>query len=129
MKVGALTGLGLDRAEDAARVYDLNRPISPIPKIELIAGDVTQTAQKYVQDNPHLVVALINLDVDLYEPTKALLEAFLPRMPKGAVIVFDQLNAKIFPGETLAVFETIGIRNLRIQRFPFDSYVSFAILE
>jgi hypothetical protein len=68
------------------------------------------------------------LDVDLYEPTKILLENFLPRMPKGAVIVFDELNAKMFPGETKAVDEVIGLRNLKIERFSFDSYVSYAVL-
>jgi hypothetical protein len=50
-------------------------------------------------------------------------------MPKGAVIVFDELNAQICPGETQAVLEAIGFRNLRIERFTFDSYVSFAVLD
>ena len=77
----------------------------------------------------HLVVSLLYLDLDIYEPTKKALEVFLPRMPKGAIIVFDELNAKIFPGETMAVAEAIGLRNLRIERFPFDSYVSYAVLE
>ena len=83
----------------------------------------------YLKDNPHLVVSLLYLDVDLYEPTKIAIETFLPRMPRGAVIAFDELNARIFPGETIAVAETLGIRNIRIERFPFDSYVSFAVLE
>ena len=58
-----------------------------------------------------------------------MLEAFLPKMPRGALIVFDELNAKMFPGETVAVDEVIGIKNLKIQRFPFDSYVSYAVIE
>ena len=72
---------------------------------------------------------MLYLDVDLYEPTKVMLEAFLPKMPRGALIVFDELNAKMFPGETVAVDEVIGIKNLKIQRFPFDSYVSYAVIE
>ncbi len=60
--------------------------------------------------------------------SKKALEVFVPRMPKGAVIVFDQLNAAVFPGETQAVNEELGIRNLEIRRFPFDSYVSYAVL-
>lgn len=129
MRVGGLQGSVRERVEEAIRVYDLNRPIGHIPKVFLVEGDMRETAPKYLADNPHLVVALLNLDVDLYEPTKIALETFLPRMPKGAVIVFDQLNARIFPGETLAVLETVGIRNLRIERFNFDSYVSFAVLD
>jgi len=49
-------------------------------------------------------------------------------MPKGAIVVFDELNAKMFPGETLAVDEVMGINNLKIERFPFDSYVSYVTL-
>jgi hypothetical protein len=129
LRKGGLTGLTRERVAAAVDVYDLNRPIAHIPKIELVEGDICQTATAYLQANPHLVVSLLYLDVDLYEPTKAAIEAFLPRMPKGAILAFDELNARIFPGETLAVLETIGLRNLRIERFPFDSYVSFAVLD
>jgi hypothetical protein len=128
IKVGALRGSTYDEVVNAVSVYDLNRPLSHIPKIELVRGDIVETCGQYLDNNPHLVVSLLYLDVDLYEPTKVLLESFLPRMPKGAVIVFDELNAKMFPGETKAVDEVIGLRNLKIERFPFDSYVSFATL-
>lgn len=127
--VGALQGSSFDNVNEAVRVYDLNRPLSHISKIELIKGDIAKTCSDYLQDNPHLVVSLLYLDVDLYELTKILLENFLPRMPKGAIIVFDELNAKMFPGETAAVDDVIGLRNLQIQRFPFDSYVSYAVIE
>lgn len=128
IQVGALQGSTYDDVMNAVSVYDLNRPLSHIPKIELVKGDIAKTCAQYVDNNPHLVVSLLYLDVDLYEPTKILLENFLPRMPKGAVIVFDELNAKMFPGETKAVDEVIGLRNLKIERFSFDSYVSFATL-
>jgi hypothetical protein len=129
LKQGGLMGSMIDNVQEAVRVYDLNRPINHIPKIELVQGDLCETAPAYLESNPHLVVSLLYLDLDLYEPTKKALEVFVPRMPKGAVIVFDELNAKIFPGETIAVMEKIGLRNLRIERFPFDSYVSYAILD
>lgn len=122
---GALLGSGRDEVERAIDLYDLNRPISHIPKVELVEGDLCKTGSKYVEENPHLVVSLLYLDVDLYEPTKAALETFLPRMPKGGIVVFDQLNAEIFPGETQAVDEVIGLSNIKIERFPFDSYVSY----
>lgn len=129
LNVGGLTGAPFDSVAKAVSVFDLNRPIAHIPKVELVKGDIAETAKKYLLDNPHLVVSLLYLDVDLYAPTKMAIEVFLPRMPKGSIIVFDELNAKIFPGETLAVLETVGIRNIRIERFPFDSYVSYAVLE
>ena len=129
LKTGGLKGSGLDFVRRAVDVYDLNRPIGHIPKVELVAGDICQTAEQYLKDNPHLVVSLLYLDLDLYEPTRKALEVFLPRMPKGAVVGFDELNAKIFPGETQAVDEVLGLRNIEIRRFEFDSYVSYAVIQ
>jgi hypothetical protein len=50
-------------------------------------------------------------------------------MPKGAVLAFDELDQAQWPGETMAVLETVGLRNLRIQRFPWHSALSFAVIE
>ena len=128
IEVGALKGSTYDSVLEAVSIYDENRPLNHIPKVELVRGDIAKTAPNYVIENPHLVVSMLYLDVDLYEPTKIMLDTFLPKMPKGAIIVFDELNAKMFPGETVAVNEVIGIRNLEIKRFPFHSYVSYAVI-
>lgn len=115
--------------ERACSVYDLGRPIGHIPRTELVAGDACETIPRYLADNRHLVVALLYLDFDLYEPTRIAIETFLPRMPKGAILAFDELNLEQWPGETQAVVDTIGLRNLRIERFPFQPQISFAVLE
>jgi hypothetical protein len=49
-------------------------------------------------------------------------------MPKGAVIAFDELAQANWPGETRAVLETIGLRNLKVERLPFHPQISFAEL-
>jgi macrocin-O-methyltransferase TylF-like protien len=129
-KVGGLAVAGIEEdIKRATELYDLNRPIGHIPRVEIVKGDASKTIPGYVGENRHLVVALLHLDFDLYEPTVAALNAFLPRMPKGAVIVFDELNQKQWPGETLAVLDTVGIRNLRIRRFPFTPQISYAVLD
>lgn len=125
-------GMKVDSYEEiqrCIRVFDQNRFIGHIPKVELVKGDLVKTAPAYVKENQHLVVALLYLDLDLFEPTKAAIRTFLPRMPKGAVIAFDELNHADWPGETTAVLEELGLRNLRIERFPFDSVRSFAVIE
>jgi hypothetical protein len=128
LKKGGLRGSTLDDVERAVELYDMNRPLSHIQKVELVKGDLAKTGPTFLQENPHLVVSLLYLDVDLYEPTKVALQTFVPRMPQGSIIAFDELNAKMFPGETTAVDEVLGLKNLRIQRFPFDSYVSYAVI-
>jgi len=125
-------GLAVDSYEDlkkGIKIYDQNRFISHIDKVKLVKGDVFHTIPKFLEDNQHTVVSLLYLDFDVFMPTKVAIENFLPRMPKGAIIAFDELNVDGWPGEVMAVMKTIGINNLRIQRFPFDSLLSYAVIE
>jgi hypothetical protein len=50
-------------------------------------------------------------------------------MPKGSVIAFDELDNPIWPGETKAVLDSIGLRNLRLERLEWDPYIGFAVLD
>ena len=119
----------LEDLHDTVALFDANRFIGHIQKVELVAGDVATSVPAYLEREPQTVVSLLHLDLDLYEPTKVCIEHFVPRMPKGAVIVFDELNNRTWPGETRAVMESIGLSQLRIQRFPYEPHISFAVLE
>jgi hypothetical protein len=126
---GDLKASSFDELTDLLVQYDRDRFLGHIPKVELVKGDITHTAPSFVQSHPHLMVSLLFIDCDLFAPTKAALEAFLPRMPKGAILAFDELDNPKWPGETLAVLESIGLRNLRLQRLDWDPYISFAEIE
>jgi hypothetical protein len=118
-----------DDLKEGIGLYDANRFLRHIPKVELVKGDICQTLPQYLEAHPQLVVSLLYVDLDLFEPTKAALEHLVPRMPKGAIIAFDQLNSTAWPGETTAVMQTLGIRNLRIERVPFETARCFAVLD
>jgi predicted O-methyltransferase YrrM len=100
-----------------------------VDKVHLVRGDITQTIPTFVEANPHLVVSLLFLDADLYAPTKVVLEHILPRMPKGAIVAFDELDNPQWPGETLALLEHPGIRSLRLQRLEWDPYIAYAVID
>ncbi len=124
-------GLALDSYQDLERcieLYDQSRFLGHIPKVRLVKGDVAETLPDFLRRFPHLVVSLLWLDFDLYEPTAVALELLAPRIPKGGVIAFDELNHEMWPGETIAVIEKLGINNLRIQRFAFGGTVSYAVV-
>jgi hypothetical protein len=128
-RAGGLSTGAREDIRESIRLFDLNRPIGHIERVEVVAGNAVATIPDYVEANPHLVVALLYLDFDLYEPTKVAIETLLPRMPRGAVIAFDELDQRNWPGETKAVLDTAGIRNLRIERFPFTPQISYAVLD
>lgn len=129
LKEGGLAVDSYDDLQQAITLYDQNRFLGHIPKVELVPGDIMETLPQYLQENPHTVVSLLNLDVDVYEPTKCALELLAPRMPKGAVIMFDELNTKQWPGETVALLDSVGISNLRIERVNYQTVQSYAVLE
>jgi len=111
------------------KVYDSNRLLGHVEKVELFKGDAKETIPAFIEQHPHIVVSLLFLDFDLYEPTRVAIEHFLPRMPKGAIIAFDELDNPIWPGETLALLETYGINRLRLERIEWDPYVAYAVVE
>jgi hypothetical protein len=127
---GGLAAADMDAdIAEAVAAFDLFRPLGHIPKVELVKGDALSTIPDYIDRNPHLVVSLLYLDFDLYEPTKCALDRFIPRMPKGAIVAFDQLNHRAWPGETAALVDTLGVRSLRLERFPFQPQIAFACLD
>lgn len=119
LKLGGLAVDAESEINECVNLFDENRFVGHIPKVELVRGDASKTIPAYVKRNPHLVVSLLYLDFDIYAPTLAALRTFVPRMPKGAVIAFDELNLKDWPGETVAVMNELGLGRLRIERFPF----------
>lgn len=120
-KIGGLTAGSKADLESAITLFDADRALSTIPKVHVVEGDFMETCQAFIESNPHLVVSLLYLDFDLYEPTRHALEHLLPLMPKGAIVAFDELHAGEWPGETRALCDAVGLRNTRLERMPFSS--------
>jgi len=122
---GDLADVNLGVIEKCVKLYDDNRPVGHVDKVKLVKGDALETVPRYFSENPSALVALLYLDFDIYEPTKAALSAILPRMPKGAIVAFDELNDSRRPGETVALLESLNINNLKIRKFPEEPHISY----
>jgi len=102
-------------------------PVSHIQKFELVKGDASITIKKWLSDNPHTVISMAIFDMDVYQPTHDVLKAILPCLVKGSVLVFDELNVKHHPGETIAVKEILGLNNIRMHHNPHQPQCAWAI--
>ena len=109
--------------------FDADRFLGHIRKVELVKGDITKTVPEFIKTHQHLLVSLLFLDCDLYEPTKIAVEQFLPHMPKGAVLAFDELDNPIWPGETRALLDAVGAHRFQLRRFEWDPYIAYAFIE
>lgn len=126
---GELAASSYEELVGLIREYDSDRFLGHIGKVELIRGNISETIPAFLETHPHLLVSLLFLDCDLYEPTKAAIEGFLPRMTPGSVVAFDELDNPIWPGETLAAIETGLARKLKLRRFEWDPYIAYGIIE
>jgi hypothetical protein len=116
--------------QELGRLLELHEQFSPLPhlkKHELVKGDVTETFPIWLEQKPHAIVAMAIFDMDIYQPTREVLNQIIPRLTKGSILVFDELNCPYFPGETQAVMETLGLNNLRLRRFPHQPFCAWAI--
>ena len=121
-----------DYAQHLDALLSIHEEASPIPqkkKHELVVGDATQTFPVYLEQHPETIVALAYFDFDIYEPTKVCLEQIMPHLVKGSILAFDELNAPDFPGETLAVRETLGLRNHHFKRTPLNPLCAYVVIE
>src|SRR5690606_28115816 len=74
--------------ETIDEILNLIESLSPQPhlkKHQLIKGDVCETIDPWLQENPHAIIALAFLDMDLYEPTRVVLEKIAPRLTRGSI--------------------------------------------
>jgi hypothetical protein len=111
--------------QEMINANDLVRPVNRIPRCEIVKGDILETVPAFVKTRPDLVVAMLILDTDLYSSTKVALETFMPYMPKGAIVVLDEVAYRNFPGETSALRECVDLNKIELKRLPFDSSVGY----
>ncbi|MFV2034604.1 MAG: class I SAM-dependent methyltransferase [Halocynthiibacter sp.] len=109
--------------------HQTNSPIAHKKKYELVRGDATSTLETYLREHPETIVSFAYFDFDIYEPTKVCLDLLQGCMTKGTVLAFDELNHPAFPGETLALKETLGLGRYALKRFPFDPLVSYLVID
>jgi len=113
--------------EEILTIHESYSPLPHIKKFALVKGDASLTIKPWLEENPHAVISMAIFDMDVYKPTRDVLEAILPRLVKGSLLVFDELNAETFPGETLAVNEVLGLSNLRLRHNPNQPVCAWAV--
>ena len=114
--------------EEILNKQGLESPASQARRHELRKGDVRETVPQYLKENPETIVALAYFDLDLYEPTLSCLRAIQDRITCGTVLGFDELNEHAFPGETLALKEALGLRQIAVRRYAHYARGSYVIV-
>ena len=124
-EIGDYCNTGYDRLTNIIEIHN-NYYYAPA-NVKLVKGDVNETLPIFLNENKHIIVSLLYLDLDIYEPTKTALKYLIPKMAKGSIIAFDELNWKSFPGETIAVLEELGTKYKFINLL--NSHINYCVIE
>jgi len=93
---------------------------------ELIEGKVEDTLKKFINNNRNTKISLLHLDMDVYKPTKYVLDILEKRIVKNGIILIDDYGT--MEGATKALDEFLKKRNdLKIKKLSFYKVPSFII--
>lgn len=90
--------------------------------IELVGGDIRDTLPQYLGSHPQTKIALLHLDLDVFEPTYFALENLWERVVPGGLVIIDDYNT--VKGATDAVDQFFG-NQLRIQKLSISHVPAF----
>ncbi|QYE99502.1 TylF/MycF/NovP-related O-methyltransferase [Paraclostridium sordellii] len=96
-----------------------------IDNIELIKGNVFDTLDEFLEKNKQIKISLLHLDLDVYKPTKFILEKLYERMVPGGIIVFDDYGT--VKGATDAIDEFLKEKNKKIEKLSLCYIPSFVV--
>jgi len=115
--------------EQVLAYHESEAPIAHRRKFEIVKGDARESIRNYLRAHPETIVAMAYFDFDIYEPTKACLEAIRPHLTRTSVLAFDELNCPEYPGETRALAEVFGLGACALRRSPLSPWLSFTTCE
>jgi hypothetical protein len=94
---------------------------------ELVKGDILKTVPEYVNARPEWRISLLNIDTDIYEPAKTIIEHLAPRVVKGGIIIFDDYG--VFAGETQIADEYCARTGYKLRKFDYSRVPSYIVVE
>ena len=99
-------------------IYDQDRPLNHMTKVEMYKGDISKISRKYSNDNPQTNLRILHIGMNLYKPTLETLKNFEKFYSKGTIIAVDGLNHAT-GGCMKAVKEVFDIKKYELKTFDF----------
>ncbi|MEM9077490.1 MAG: TylF/MycF/NovP-related O-methyltransferase [Bacteroidota bacterium] len=94
---------------------------------QLIEGDINDSLPAFLENHPALKISLLHIDVDVYEPTKVILDLLWDKIVKGGILMLDDYGT--VAGETKAVDEFFDQADVKIHKPKYYHIPSYVIKE
>ena len=103
--------------EDYERITELVKLQELDNIVHIHKIDVAKELDEFFEKNKYMQFKFIFLDCGVYDVVMSALRNFWPRLTSGGVMVFDQFNHELSPGETRAIKEFMP--DAKIQTLPY----------
>ena len=92
----------------------------------MIKGDILKSLPKFLKNKKKLKISFLHLDLDVYEPTKFVLNQLFKMVSKNGVILIDDYGQ--VAGATRATNEFLKKnKRLKIKNLKFNNRLKFII--
>lgn len=116
-----------DILDNILSYHESNCPCGHIKKFQVIKGDAPVALRKHLEENRHELYSMVVFDMDVYKPTLECLELIKERCSANTIVVFDELNCKSFPGETIALLELSCLSKVELHSVPGNPFTAWAL--
>ena len=103
--------------EDYNRILQLIRAQELENIVHIHKLDLKTDLDAFFDENKYMQFKLVLLDAGQYDIVKSCLRNFWPRLTSGGIMIFDQFNQELSPGETRAIKEFMP--DAQIKTLPF----------
>lgn len=103
--------------KDLAHFKETNCSIAK--RLHIVKGDATTSFPDFISKNPGVRFRFVILDMDIFEPTNAVLNSVIDYMVPGGIIAFDEYGFPEWPGETIAADQFIRKNHLKLKAIPW----------
>ena len=110
-------------------VFDVERILQSkgvSENVHCVAGDITETMPEFFAQNPYMRLAFVHVDVEVYEPTRVILEHCWPRLVPGGVLALDDFNGLTGAAKAIEVF-LHDKPELVVRKLPFTDAPAYIL--
>jgi len=107
---------------DLVELHNKDSYLPGVERIVLIDGDIVETAPEFKKMNMGVRFSIINVDVNLYDPVKSILENFYDLLLPGGIIMFSGYTAAPWDGEAMAIEEFFKDKNGIFKKLHYSPY-------
>jgi len=114
-KIGEWSGTSISDVSSVLKVAGLSEKWIKNNTV-FIKGFFEDTVEKYSGEK----IALLHIDVDLYDSYKVVLENMFDFVVPGGLVLFDEYNEDKWPGAKKAIDEFVSKKNFKLEQDKFS---------